>query len=335
MIKVGVIGAGFMGSTHATCYRLLENATLVAVADTRPGVGLKVAEECECAFYEHPDALIQDADVDVVDICLPTFMHTEYIIKAAQAGRHVLCEKPIAITVEDADKALAAVADAGVQFMAAHVIRFWPEYQVLRRFVDDGTLGSLTSGVFTRITQRRKIDTSWGNWFYDPDKVGSPALDLHIHDADVMRWLWGEPKRFSAVAHSCEGRMEHMIANYAYEDGKIVSIESGWDYPLEFPFMMAYRCLFEHGAAEFNSRLNPTLTVYYADGHSETPEIPMPSIDDQSTGGNVASISGYYNEIEYFVNCLDRGESISLITPQDARDSLKLVLDVVASCDES
>jgi len=335
MITIGIIGAGFMGSTHARCYELLENARIAAIADVRPEVGRKAAEEFGCRFYSQPEALVREANVDVVDICLPTFLHAEYIIKAAEAGRHVLCEKPIALTVEDADRALAALERAGVQFMAAHVIRFWPEYQVLKQFVDRGTLGSLTSGMFTRITQRRKIDTSWNNWFYDPAKCGSPALDLHIHDADLIRWLWGDPKRFNSVSHTREGRMEHLIATYSYEDGKIVSIESGWDYPLNFPFMMAYRCLFEEGAIEFNSRLSPTLTVYHADGRSETPVVPMPSIEDQGTGGNVASISGYYNEIRYFVDCLDRGEDISLITPQDARDSLRLVLDVVASSEHA
>jgi predicted dehydrogenase len=181
-----------------------------------------------------------------------------------------------------------------------------------------------------RLTQRRKPGTSWEEWLYDPARVGSPAMDLHIHDLDVARRLFGEPASYASRGTSYGDRMDHLFAQYTFPDGGIVHIESGWDFPLNYPFEMGYRCLFEGGCVDFRSS-EPGVFVRRPDGSEERAEPPKPQIPDRDTSGNIASILGYYSEIKYFVDRLEAGRPIEEGNAADSLISLRLLLDVVSA----
>ena len=332
MIRIGLVGAGFMGSTHATCYGLMEQAKLVGVADVRPDMADKAATAHDCPVFASLDQMLDriGGEIDVVDVCLPTYLHADAAVKALSQGKHVIVEKPLALTVEDGGRIVEAARAAQKECMVAHVIRFWPEYAWLRGIIREGDLGSLTNVSMWRITQRRKPGTSWEDWFYDPARCGSPAMDLHIHDLDFMRAVLGNPVSHAARGTRREGRLEHIFAQYTFPGDAVVTIESGWGFPLNYPFEMGYRCVFERGAAEYRSR-SGTTTLYRSDGTSEDVAVPTPAIPDSETGGNVASILGYYCELSYAVGRLDAGKPIE---EADARDSLaspEVMLEVVAS----
>src|SRR5690554_7059200 len=128
MLKVGILGTGFIGAAHAAAYKEIEGVSLVAVADLNEESGKKLATEYGCAYYADAQQMIEKEGLDIVDVCLPTFLHEKYVLMAIEAGAAVLCEKPFTLTYESALKMVEAAEKKGVPFMVAQVIRFWGEY---------------------------------------------------------------------------------------------------------------------------------------------------------------------------------------------------------------
>ena len=131
MVRVGILGAGFMGTMHANCYAQIPNAELVAIGDVTPGKAKELAKPHGAKAYATAAGLMRQG-LDIVDVCLPTYMHAKYTCSAARKGLNVVCEKPMALTMRDAKRMVKTVRETGVKFMVAHVIRFWPEYQLLK-----------------------------------------------------------------------------------------------------------------------------------------------------------------------------------------------------------
>ena len=330
MVKVGLIGAGFMGEMHANCHIAAKGGKLVAVSDVREENAQKLADLAKAAVYTDADKMLAEADIDMVDICLPTSMHCKWTVKAAQAGKHVLCEKPIALTVAQADKMIAACRKARVQFMVGQVIRFWPEYQLLKDYLDRKKLGKLRSLQLKRLSP--PATWSWKNWLNNPKLSGAALIDLHIHDTDFARCMLGDPVSVDSVGTGRKGAWNHIFTNYAYK-GVAVHAEGGWDYPTTFPFCMAYRAIFEQGTLDFDCTRTPTLTLYPVDGSPSHPEPPAPKIKGEAGGGNISELGGYGNEIQYFLDCLNKGHKPTITTAKDARDSLALVMQELKSAD--
>src|SRR5512145_2441470 len=204
MIKIGIVGMGGMGWNHVSQYLKLPGVQVMAMADAAPE-RLEAREKVKInlngeetpvdfshvARYPGAEELIAEADVDVVDICLPTDLHASCAIQALEAGKHVLCEKPMALTASDADQMIAAAYTAGRQLMIAHCLRFWPEYQFLRQCIADRRYGRLLSLNMWRMGGH----PSWAarGWFADPARSGGMALDLHIHDVDFANAVLGRP----------------------------------------------------------------------------------------------------------------------------------------------
>ena len=317
MIKIGIIGAGFMGQTHAQCYQALTGKydfQVTAVADACPENARRTAELFGAAVYPDGLSLINNADINTVDICLPTYLHTGQMIAAMEKGYHVLVEKPVCLTESEASELIKVRQRTGVEVMVAHCIRFWDEYAYLKGLVTGGEYGKFISGNFVRISP--KPDWYWDGWGHDRKKSGSAVLDMHIHDVDFVRYLLGEPTRVkSVVTSSRDGNPEHVYALYQYPD-QAVSIEGGWDYPASLPFEMSYRVKFEAATVIFNSNEKPTVTVFPEDGNVFGLEFPCNS--------NISS--GYWNEIEYFLQTLTNQAKISNATLEDAVASLKLLI---------
>src|SRR5579884_441379 len=133
MLRVGLAGCGFMGRMHAAVYAALAGAKLAACTDAEPSQnGRALAQKFEIPYYASFEEMLDKEQIDFVDICLPTFLHKEYTVAAAARRKHVFCEKPMAMTLKEADEMIEACSVAGVRLMIAHCIRFWPEYRILR-----------------------------------------------------------------------------------------------------------------------------------------------------------------------------------------------------------
>jgi predicted dehydrogenase len=332
MIKIGLIGAGFMGSMHASCYEALAGRgdfKVTAVADDDADKAAKLAAKFGAAVYPSAEALIREGDVNTIDICLPTFMHFETASAAMRKGCNVFVEKPACLNEREAEQLLALQRETKTQVMVGQCIRFWPEYMELKRLASDNVYGRLLMGVFKRISPRP--GWAWNGWLHDPEKSGSAALDLHVHDVDFVRsLLGGDPDRLTAETVARQGANGHIFSLYRYGDA-VISLEGGWDYPETFPFEMAYRVSFEKATVVFSSAATPSLRIYENDGSIVEPKLDELSISAGDGGGNISSLGGYYNELHYFLECLSSGREIANSTLQDGCDSLRLTLREIAS----
>jgi len=294
--RVGLLGAGFVGTIHAQAYAAIPEARLVAVADAKQEAADKLAGSCGARAYYDAQQLLDEEDLDVIDVCLPTFLHERFVVSAAERGRHVLCEKPIALTLEQVDHMLTAVRQAGVFAMVAQVIRFWPQYVVIRDTLESGQLGAPLIATAARLAE----PPDWGGWFRDPSLSGGALLDLHIHDLDYIYSLFGKPQSvYAAGVASPTGAWDYVVSSLDYGNKRAVA-EASFMMPKGFPFQMAFKLLCTDGCAEYRFRVGgqvdqrehaETELAIYRSG--EPPAYPAYSHEDRYTA-----------EIAHFLRCV-------------------------------
>ena len=334
MVKVGLVGLGFMGRVHLENYQKHPEVKITAISDIiskrlkgdLSGGGNIPTERDIFDFsgirtYEKADELIADKDVDLVDICLPTDLHAEFTIKALKKGKHVLCEKPMAGSLEECDSMIEAAEKARRKLMIGQCLRFWPEYEVLKDYVENGKLGKLVGlscfrGGGTPIW-------SAGNWLLQKDKSGGALLDQHIHDIDTINFLLGLPESVSSQGRNViEGSGFDIIStNYYYPDGPVVNVLDNWVLNGEFGFNMTYLASFEKGNIVFDAQRSPTIKINPDESKGFTPELP--SGDD------------YFREIDYLVRCIIENKPVERVPPRSARDSVRIALAEMKSVEEN
>ncbi len=319
MIKIGILGAGFMGSTHARGYAKLPDVKIGAIFSRSAEKAAVLAEEVGASPTTDMESLVKDPQIDVIDVSIPTPWHKEYTLKAFAAGKHVLCEKPMALTVEDAETMAEAAERAGVILMIGHVLRFWPEYVALHDFVQSGKLGKALAATASRLSTR----PTWAEWFTHPEQTGGAVLDLMVHDADMLNWLFGQPKAVYARGQRGQpGGWDHVLMLADYDFGKGF-VESSVLMPAEYPFTMTLAVLCEKGSVEFNFRAAGTgvetgvpegtkLTVYEAGKAS----YPIPAEEGDA----------YEREVAYFIECVRAGKKPEVVTPEDGVWAVRVCL---------
>lgn len=310
MFKVAILGYGFMGKTHANAYSSLPNTKIVAIGDGRVR-GAPNAFPDRVELYDDLDRLVAETDADIIDLCLPTPLHKRYAIEAANRGKHILCEKPIALSTSDVDEILAAVKKAGVTFMVAQVLRFFAHYSAAREVVLSGALGEI---IFVT-AQRLSEPPRWGEWFRDPEQSGGALFDLHIHDLDYLLWLFGAPDSlFATGVRSAGGCWDHVCNTLQYPN-KRVTVEASYMMPSGWPFTTGLKILGTKGCLEYGFRVNGnvdaltraehSLAVYLSGGAVERIELEDPN--------------PYKRQIEYFVECVEKGITPERVLPEDSR----------------
>jgi predicted dehydrogenase len=322
MLKVGILGMGGMGWHHARRYPQLPNAQIVAIADLVPerlaakeavtinlDGGKAALDLSQAARYGEAADLIAQADVDVVDICLPTDLHAPYTIKALEAGLHVLCEKPMALTAADAGRMIAAAQAAGRQLMIAQCLRFWPEYLYLKRCIQEQPYGRLLSLNMWRMGGH----PNWAaqSWFADPARSGGMVLDLHIHDVDYVNAVLGRPDHLYATARQSEQAKSYDVlhAIFEYAGGPQVHMHAGWSVG-QIPFQAGFEAWFDRAFVCFDQG---KLTVFD---------------DPGKVSGHPAEFApgdAYLNEIAYFLDCVETGAHPARCLPASTRDSIALI----------
>lgn len=296
-VGVAVVGLGFMGATHLAAYAAADAAgwsnRLVAVCDRdgdrRRGLldvggnfdtGARAFDPERTVAHADVADLLADPAVELVSITTPTDSHVPLALAALEAGKHVLVEKPVATTLPEVVRLADAAAASGRHCLPALCMRFWPGWDWLRARVRDGALGPVRSAVFRRLGTR----PDWGAGFYDdPGRCGGALFDLHVHDADLVLWLFGAPQAVSVAGHR-----DHLTAAYHYADGPAHVIAEGcWDADPARPFSMGYEVVFEGGTAVWTLGDEAPL-VLYRDGAAE----PVP----------VAEGSGYDGEVRHMLD---------------------------------
>jgi predicted dehydrogenase len=217
------------------------------------------------------------AEVDVVDICTPTHLHYEMTLKAAAAGKHIICEKPLARTLAQGQEMIAVCRSAGVKLLVAHVVRFFPEYAQAKTLVARGEIGQPAVIRLTRGTFRPKKATD--NWFVDFDKSGGMMLDLMVHDFDVARWIAGEvetvfAKNISSAHPSAP--VDYGLAILKHRSGAISHVEGSWAYPPPL-FRTRFEMAGSEGWLQFDSSQTAAIRLHLHQQKADAPDVPLPS----------------------------------------------------------
>jgi len=267
--------------------------------------------------YENLDDLVADPRVDVVDICLPPSAHADAAVKALEAGKHVFCEKPMSLTVESCDRMVKAAEQAGRLLIIAHVLPMFSEYAYVREAATSGRYGKLLGGQFKRIIS----DPLWLKDFYDPQGCGGPLLDLHIHDAHFIRYLFGMPKSLFS-----RGRMRGEVVDYCntifeFDDPQLtVSASSGVINQQGRPFTQSFEVQFEKATMLYDmavlggeGKLLMPLTVLDENG-----EVIAPAL------GESDEISPFAAEIEEMLKAVNSNTPSSILGGSLARDAIIL-----------
>jgi predicted dehydrogenase len=333
MKKVALVGFGFMGGMHAQVYRQLPDVQLAGIVHRDPErSSAKLARlGIDAQIFPDLPSLLESVEVDLVDICLPTDLHAPAALAAIRAGKHVFCEKPLAPDYATCLEMVRAARERGVFLMAAQCLRFWPEYQAFEEFLSSGQAGTLRT--FTLQRRAARPGYSSGNWLHDGARSGGAALDLHIHDTDYVLHLLGLPEAVTSFGTRDEGGWSHIFTRYHY-DGRTVLAEGGWDYPPRWGFQMGFQAVFENGSVEYDSNASPALRATVGDSEPTPLPFTAPAAGSSAIGeGNVSSLGGYFNELRYFIDCLNSGQPPAVATGEQAAESVRVVLAEIESAE--
>lgn len=315
MKRIGIIGGGGMGHWHATHWRTLP-VELAGFYDADAGRAQAAAAQHGGQAFASLDALL--AACDVVDICTPPALHAGAAVAAARAGKHVVCEKPIARSLADAQAMVDACDAAGVRLFVAHVVRFFPEFARAKQLADDGALGRL--GVVRSV--RGGAPPGHSAWFADFAQSGGVILDVAIHDLDYMRWLCGDVQRVFARGLTFRGLpVDHALITLRFASGAIGHVEASWAFP-PGSFRTSFELAGSDGLLAHDSDDARPLLVQYQPGAApeRAPGPPAPPSPDDP----------YRRELEHFLQALETGEPF-LVTPRDAHEALRVALAAIES----
>jgi predicted dehydrogenase len=319
-LGVAIVGCGFIGGVHARAWSKVKGAKLVAAVDIIEGRAKKLAEDYKIPYrFTDYTKVLEMKEVDIVDVCTPTYTHREIAVAAAKSGKHVLVEKPIALRLRDADEMVQAAKSAGVKFMVAHVLRFWPEYVEAKRIVDSGMLGE------PRIARayRQSPFPEWAPWHKDRRLSGGVFVDMSIHDVDFLRWALGEVEEVFArggtlkTPDSTSHDYTHAILKF--KSGAIAYVEGSWIQPPGFPFTTYLEIVGTKGMLTVDNQSPAALRVFRPNA---PPAAFTPFEED-----------GYDREVRHFYECVveDREPAV---TGEEARKTLEVVLAALKSVDE-
>lgn len=328
MIKVGLIGfGGIARGGHLRPYARLEEkgiAKLVAVCDVDPAQFEKKVEiniddgettlSTEIKRYTDWHDMLENESLDLVDICVPTFLHKELTVEVLKLGYNVLCEKPMSLNYNDCKEMCEAASAAGKKLMIGQCLRFAPAYVYLKNLVDEGTYGKVKSCVFQRLS--KPPIWGWENWFMDYNKSGGCALDLHIHDIDMARYIWGNPKKVSCATADVYSKKDIVHSRLMYDDFSVMAI-GDWTR-MGLPFSRSYEVAFEDATVIYDAK---GVNVYPRNGEAFAPEID--------------STPPHQAEIEFLVKCIEEDKEVLGNIPEDSALSVKLVNTLAESSDKN
>lgn len=321
-VNVAVVGLGFMGTTHLRAYLDNPQARVVAVGgSTRlpvngvvSGVAGNIKKSGDIVLgpnikvFREFDELLADPEIELVDICTPTPWHPAQTIAALAAGKHVLCEKPLARTSAAAREILHAAESSPGFLMPAMCMRFWPGWNWLKQAVSAETYGSVLAARFRRESER----PAWSRPGTGPEAndLGGALFDLHIHDTDFVNHLFGRPASVSSTGvMNPHGTIDHVVTQYHYPGGPAVHAEGGWLLPQGFN--MAYTLHCERATLDYDLARGADALIVTETGQS--PRVVQAEGTD-----------GYAGEIDYFVNCVASRCAPKVVTAREGMMALEI-----------
>jgi len=328
MQKIGLIGCGMMGKVHSSAYNLLnkDGFEVKYVSDEITDKARHCSEVLKGVQIATFEDILKDEDITMVDIFTPTYKHKEMTIAAAKKGKHVFCEKPIALKIEDAQEMIKSCEDNSVKLGVGHVTRYFPEYVKNLEIVKAGEIGK---PVMARL-YRGGVFPAHGvnNWFNEVGLSGGAIVDLSIHDLDYTRQIFGEVESVEArsvklSAKQCPDNFDHTLILLRFKGGAIVHVEGSWAQPTPIPtgFRTAFEINGTKGMLNYDSEKSATFKMY-------TSNEAQPYL-----AANVTNVDPYALEIKDFIDALNAGKEIAMDGTQGL-ETLKIALAANLSATE-
>ena len=342
MVRVGLVGIGFMGWIHYLAYQRSATAELVGFAsrdaEKRNGDwrGIKgnfgppgeVIDVSRMKVYEKVEQLLEDPLIDVIDICLPPHLHVEVAIAAMEHGKHVFCEKPLALSAADCDRVLSAAIKHQRLVMVAHVLPYIGPFAFAAELAESLVYGRAIGGFFKRTIS----NPDWIPDFFDPNRIGGPMIDLNVHDAHFIRMIFGTPIRITSVGRTTPGinvptadGLSNQVTKYAhviyeFNDPQLAVASTGGviDCPGR-PFTHGLELNFERGTLQFElaafSDVCETMPLKILTNSGEVIRPTLANADD---------ISAFELEIADMVTSIESGKVVAKLSPTIARDAIHI-----------
>jgi myo-inositol 2-dehydrogenase / D-chiro-inositol 1-dehydrogenase len=331
--KVVILGTGFVSGIHIESYhRFVSNAEVIAVYSRNIDKAKAFAQKHNIAqWFDDMDKIISESGCDVIDICLPNYLHAEATLKAAAAGKHVIIEKPLSVTLEEADAMIAACKKAGVKLMYAEELCFAPKYERVRDMVKEGAVGNIYM-----LKQAEKHSGPHSDWFYDIERAGGGVLmDMGCHAIGWFRWMLNNSKAISVYASMStvlhKGRTkaeDNSVVIIEFENGVTAVAENSWA---------------KHGGMDDRCEVYGTGGVVYADlfmgnaavaysreGYGYAMEKADTTVGWSFTIFEEVFNQGYPHELKHFIDCVQQDKQPS-VTGEDGRAVLEIIYAAYAS----
>lgn len=334
-IRFGICGMGLMGRGFYRILREHPRAAVTAICDIdvarlEPGwyaaahqgtasaadddrvlqLGGKAgAPSAPVQAFRDFEELAACPDVDAVAVTTPTTVHPDASIAALRRGKHVICEKPMALSAAECDRMLAAARTGGATLMIEQCVRFFPQYELIKRYVEEGRLGRVSYASLQRLAS--PPSHSRQDWMLDGRQSGGALFDLHVHDVDFAQQLLGVPRRiYARGSRGQSGGIDHVSAAWTFDSGAYALVEGGWSLHAPWPFDMAITVRGERATMHWTASRGNDVLLY--EGGAEPRRLPCPA-----EGGTPRLI-------HYFVDCLVAGAPVARCTAESARLSIAL-----------
>jgi UDP-N-acetylglucosamine 3-dehydrogenase len=322
MINVAVLGAGWAGSLHLDAYSKINDVKIVGIFALPCEQTENAAKKYACKAYYDFKLMFKENHIDVIDICLPTYLHYEYLVKGKEYGVNVLCEKPMVLNISQAKKIYDFYSGYEKKIMFAYSLRFSDGYVKIKEYSESKVFGRLKSLYLYRLS----VMPPWSKWYSDENLSGGGVLDLYIHDLDYAYWLLGYPKKINSVGTRLPNSNNWVQAftEFVYPDETHAMIEVNQNMPKSYPFNSGIRVEFEKAIFVYNfaaqevkeDTIDPVffgqLTLYERGlKFSQTIELP--------------NSNSYDKEIVYFIDKVRNDTPVLVGTLDDAFNGVKIV----------
>ncbi|MFB5662351.1 Gfo/Idh/MocA family protein [Alteribacillus sp. HJP-4] len=319
MIKVLLVGAGTMGEVHAEAYMKMKDAEVIGVADWSEDRRRELAAKLGAApFKELSEALASLEEVDIVDICLATDKHGDAVKISADYGAAVICEKPLARSLEEAEELITYCENKRTTLFVGHVLRFFHEYVSIKDRLDNGEIGM--PGV-VRTFRGGAFPEGMNNWYADVEKSGGLILDMIIHDFDFLRWCFGEVERVYArsLTDRLKDKMDYALVTLKFKNGILAHVEGSWAHE---GFNTAFEAAGKEGIIDFDSSRDKSLILQQkcVTKNGGGVEVPASAVED----------SPYYLELRHFLDCFQTGAE-PIVNARDAAEAIRISLAALES----
>ncbi len=323
-LRICLVGSGNMARTHANHWKKIPEAQVVCVV-TKDLTSVKnLAVPADINSFETLDEALAALDFNVVDICTPTTSHIDLALLATTFGKHLFIEKPMARTLADCDKIIAATKSAGTTVMVGHVVRFFPEFAAAKRAIEAGAVG-VPAAIRTSRTAGHPRG-GWNNWFADPEQSGGVLLDMAIHDMDWIRWCFGPIERVFAKGvygkKEFAGVLDYGLVTFKLRSGAIAHVTGSWAHI--GPFRTTFEVCGDAGMLEHDSSKSIPFSLALRTAPGAAPGVAIPA------SPMAPEDDPYFNELREFTDSILEQREPS-VTVYDARAAVQLALAALES----